>query len=869
LGTLVASPNYWFKLSQDIPALYPTADLFLAPFLAKLALIVDQALANDSAVTEKENDAVFLASFGMLTAIGMASSACFILAASVFKLANLGSFLPFPVICGFFSAVGILTWTSAINVDTGGKTIGVILTSGDFGLIRYALIHHIPTIVVAGFMKYLGPKNPFFVGAVVIVTVVLFYLFMFVTGTTLQEMKEEGWFWSHEELIYDKDASTLGFEVWAPPAPFGVWMVIHKVHWGAVRDGISTVVAMSSLYLIRCSVHGAALKKNISNLSRRVLNTPTTETTAASAEIKNEDGNDGLTERIPKSSYIKSRKFSEAVDIEAVMSLPVPHDIANSSSSNINDPEAENAKYKIIQAKSTNKSLKTVSLAYGWSQVFNVVAGGFAITPSVASSCTMYMLGAEGLAPQIGAVLLLLIFYLTDFQIVGYIPKPAFSSMLVLSFFDMTHAWFFRSFLKTQDKLEWMVVPAIVVCAFVLDLLSAVFLGIAFSTFIFVGAFFRSGVVKYVANGQSINSTIERPSFLMSQWLNENGNRIQVICLQNYLFFGNASAIYNYVFELFESNKGEDALFLKSKSRFLILDLTLVTGMDTSTVDVFIQIRNLCEGSNCKLFMAGMSKNIRSILALGGFKADTGVRSKRQLRFFARLDAALGKAEDMLLELDYDDKIDRVRMRRFMSRNDSGFQTALRHIDTEHGDNFFRELAGLEKYTTMMELKPGEVLYTDGKSEGVERGLFFIESGVLKEERDTGCTGTRRGLDVTAISSSIEGSGNTLTRIQRCSLALDSKTASECQTFRLARLGVGWVAGTMEFFHMKRPGNQVALDHCKLHHLPFSKIQEAELEDPILVLKLYKLLSYLMARQQEATIGQLATLHSIMSSPAR
>jgi len=73
----------------------------------------------------------------------------------------------------------------------------------------------------------------------------------------------------------------------------------------------------------------------------------------------------------------------------------------------------------------------------------------------------------------------------------------------------------------------------------------------------------------------------------------------------------------------------------------------------------------------------------------------------------------------------------------------------------------------------------------------------------------------------------------------------------------------------MEFFQMRRPGNQVALDHCKLHHLPFSKIQEAESEDPVLVLKLYKLLSYLMARRQEATIGQLATLHSIMSSPAR
>eukprot|EP00536_Pseudo-nitzschia_multiseries_P014892 jgi/Psemu1/262507/estExt_Genewise1Plus.C_7830008 len=873
LGTLVASPIYWIKLSKDFPALYPTADLFLAPFLAKLAAIVDQALADDPAVSEEENDAVFLASFGVLTAIGMIMSACLILAASVFKLANLGSYLPFPVICGFFSAVGILTWTLAINVDTGGKTIGAILTSGDLQLVRYALIHHIPTLIVAGFMKYLGPKNPFFVCLVVVVTIALFYVFMLATGTTLLEMKQEGWFWAHEELVYENYASTLGFDVWAPPAPFAVWVVSNQVHWGAVRDGISTVVALSFLYLIRCSVHGAALKKNVGNFSRKALrgNPKENRTAAALSENESGDENNGISKIIPKPPSIKSRKFSEAVDIEAVMSLQTAQ--GNAKNGNGNDgEEAEDTKDHFVRAKSTNISLKTVSLAYGLSQVFNAVAGGFAITPSVASSSTMFMLGAENLAPQVGSVLLLLIFYLTDFQIVGYIPKPAFSSMLVLSFFDMTYTWFFKSFKKTKDKLEWIVVPAIVVCAFALDLLSAVFLGIAFSTFIFVGAFFRSGVVKYVANGKSINSTIERPNSIMSQWLNDNGDRIQVICLQNYLFFGNASSIYNYVFELFESNGANEVSFVKSKSRFLILDLTLVTGMDTSTVDVFSQIKSLCEGSNCKLFMTGMSKNIRSILALGGFTPDTGVRSKRQVRFFARLDAALGKAEDILLESDYVDQLDQVQahsMRRLARRKESGFQTALRYIDTEHGDNFFCELAGLEKYTTMLELQPGEVLYKDGSSKDIERGLFFIEAGVLKEERDTGDTATRRGCDLMTVSSSMGGSGDTLTRIQECSLAISSKNAAEHPTFRLARLGVGWVAGTMEFFQMKRPGNQVALDHCKLHHLPFSKIQEAELDDPVLVLKLYKLLSYLMARRQEATIGQLATLHSIMSSPAR
>jgi MFS superfamily sulfate permease-like transporter len=220
----------------------------------------------------------------------------------------------------------------------------------------------------------------------------------------------------------------------------------------------------------------------------------------------------------------------------------------------------------------------------------------------------------------------------------------------------------------------------------VLDLLTAVFLGIGFSTLIFVAAFFRSGVVKYVANGKCINSTIERP-FRASEWLNEEGDLIQVLCLQNYLFFGNASSVFNYIGVSFESNKAEDENS-KRKPEYLILDLTLVTGMDTSTVDVFLDIKNLCSGNKCKLLMAGMTPNLRSILALGGFKPDTGVRSKRQLRFFPNLDTALGKAEDMLLENYFEEKENKPTLhdgrRRFLNRTkDDGFRVALNHIDSE------------------------------------------------------------------------------------------------------------------------------------------------------------------------------------------
>lgn len=194
-------------------------------------------------------------------------------------------------------------------------------------------------------------------------------------------------------------------------------------------------------------------------------------------------------------------------------------------------------------------------------------------------------------------------------------------------------------------------------------------------------------MVKFAADGQKINSTIDRP-FLMSEWLEENGDRIQVLCLQNYLFFGNASSIHRYIVTLFKLSKEAEKCLLTPTSKFLILDLAMVTGLDTSAVDVFSEIRKLCKENECKLFMAGMSPNLRTILALGGFAPDKGERSKRNLRFFGSLDSALGKAEDMLLDLHYDPPEPNetrwsIEMRRSSISPSSGFQKALQYINTE------------------------------------------------------------------------------------------------------------------------------------------------------------------------------------------
>jgi hypothetical protein len=202
LGTILGGPVYWFNL-RDVPALYPVVDLFAAPFLANIATIIDESLYHDPNVSDLDSDEIFLTTFSFLSGLSLFISGCFMILASVFKLANLGSFLPFPVLCGFFTAAACMTWTLAFKVDTNGLTVSHVILSGDTRLIVKSLVHHIPSVLVGATMKYLGPKHPLFVLMSVMITIGLFYTTMFVFNISFHEMIEMHWFWSENDLHYE------------------------------------------------------------------------------------------------------------------------------------------------------------------------------------------------------------------------------------------------------------------------------------------------------------------------------------------------------------------------------------------------------------------------------------------------------------------------------------------------------------------------------------------------------------------------------------------------------------------------------------------------------------------------------------------
>ena len=73
--------------------------------------------------------------------------------------------------------------------------------------------------------------------------------------------------------------------------------------------------------------------------------------------------------------------------------------------------------------------------------------------------------------------------------------------------------------------------------------------------------------------------------------------------------------------------------------KFIVLDFAIVTGIDTSTVDVFSEIIEMCNSNGCTVYMSGLSPTIKSVLAFGGVTRST----KKKLVFFLNMELALGK----------------------------------------------------------------------------------------------------------------------------------------------------------------------------------------------------------------------------------
>jgi SulP family sulfate permease len=228
--------------------------------------------------------------------------------------------------------------------------------------------------------------------------------------------------------------------------------------------------------------------------------------------------------------------------------------------------------------------------------------------------CAMIVLGTVLVAPGL----------------IGLMPKPVLTGLILFLGIDLLRTWAIESRLKMPWS-DYLIVLAILGSVIGLGMVSGVMLGLVTACVSFVFTLSKSPAIRSRFSLLNRRSNVERPAH-QEEILRAHGQAMRGFALQGFLFFGTTSRLLDEVRAALD------------QTRFVLLDFRLVHGVDGSSTVALKKLRTLCEEAKITLVFSGMSASVESILRLGGVESDTST-----LRKFPDIDHALEWGEDQVI----------------------------------------------------------------------------------------------------------------------------------------------------------------------------------------------------------------------------
>ena len=365
------------------------------------------------------------------------------------------------------------------------------------------------------------------------------------------------------------------------------------------------------------------------------------------------------------------------------------------------------------------------------------VVQGLVGCPTVLENASIYdvqtSLGIRGRAPVVVACAYLAALWSKDFGPLEYAPATAMAAVLAMLGVQFLRRWTFHPDLGREKYLpilyvalnEW------------LGPLSGLGILGGLGVLTFVWRLGEVPIVKYVASGLTIRSTVHR-SLREQEALESKGDLMQCLFLQGYVFFGNAKKVGKYVKAMFKPVNVPDEIahLVPPTPSVLVLDCSLVTGVDVSAGVEIREAADKCEAEGCEVVMCCPEGKVRRVLERAmpaGVKFEDG------------LDAGLSRAEDVVLaEAGWGGE--RI--------SDNGWKGVVEEVGALLRLEGLEGLAeGLEGEAKRLELAKDESLYDKARAmygpmagtSDTERGLFFVASGTVRIDKSKTGTVTRSG----------------------------------------------------------------------------------------------------------------------------
>lgn len=255
-------------------------------------------------------------------------------------------------------------------------------------------------------------------------------------------------------------------------------------------------------------------------------------------------------------------------------------------------------------------------------------------------------------------------------------------------------AWF------QLPKIDYALVVVILAVVAGFGFLQGVGAGVAIAMVLFVVNYSRIDIVKDTLSGKTYQSKAERV-FDHRQLIRLYGERILILRLQGFLFFGTAQALLKQVRERLKEKD-------KEPLRYLILDFHHISNVDSSAVFSFVRLKQMAEAEDFTLIMADVDADTKNKLSRAGLKHEDD-----EIEYAENLDYAMEWSESKLLMDDIGSSI--IQPSSLTSQIKKIFNTG------ETVNQFM-------KYLEKQEIPEGTVLI---QRNAEPDGMYFVVSGEL------------------------------------------------------------------------------------------------------------------------------------------
>ena len=246
----------------------------------------------------------------------------------------------------------------------------------------------------------------------------------------------------------------------------------------------------------------------------------------------------------------------------------------------------------------------------GYTNIVNGALGGFPGVHDVSDTALVETLGGKDRLTGFIYSALVAVAILAGAEFMKIVPTFLLGGLLIYVGLEFLIDWVW----KARGELplsDYVVVILILIVIIFSDILQGVTFGFFVAIILFVVNYSKLSVIKIETNGSDHASNVDR-DLDTRELLNKEGDRILILVLQGFIFFGTADKLITSIRNRIKYPEG-------AKVDFLVLDFHHVSQLDTSAIITFSKLAQLSDREGFHIVISGADDSPLKQLVKHGF----------------------------------------------------------------------------------------------------------------------------------------------------------------------------------------------------------------------------------------------------------